>query len=311
MKNILYCFDNNYNYQALNSITSLLKHTDEKLNIFIIHEHPKKFLKILKKYLNTQANINIFKFNDNHYDFPRVNNTHVSIATYYRLFISNYIEDSLDTILYLDADTICSGDLTEDIKNLSEKILKEDILFAASSEVDPEISCKRLGMKQNKYFNAGVMLINFKKWKKENTGEKLLNIMKRKYDNILWWDQDILNVHADGDYLELNQELNFRSNYHNFKNEEKLKVYHFLGDLKPWNPETVGSEYSEIYQNEYRNATSKKYHIEFKENSLKNSYYRIFKSGKIKEINYSINFIYVFLGKLIKYFFKKLYLKLQ
>ena len=134
------------------------------------------------------------------------------------------------------------------------------------------------------------MLINFKKWKKENTGEKLLNIMKSKYDNILWWDQDILNVHADGDYLELNQELNFRSNYHNFKNEEKLKVYHFLGDLKPWNPETVGSEYSEIYQNEYRNATSKKYHIEFKQNSLKNSYYRIFKSGKIKEINYSINF---------------------
>jgi len=311
MKNILYCFDNNYNYQALNSITSLLKHTDEKLNIFIIHEHPKKFLKILKKYLNTQANINIFKFNDNHYNFPRVNNTHVSIATYYRLFISNYIEDSLDTILYLDADTICSGDLTEDIKNLSEKILKEDILFAASSEVDPEISCKRLGMKQNKYFNAGVMLINFKKWKKENTGEKLLNIMKRKYDNILWWDQDILNIHADGDYLELNPELNFRSNYHNFKNEEKLKVYHFLGDLKPWNPETVGSEYSEIYQNEYRNATLKKYHIEFKANSLKNSYYRIFKSGKIKEINYSINFIYVFLGKLIKYLFKKLYLKLQ
>ena len=43
MKNILYCFDNNYNYQALNSITSLLKHTDEKLNIFIIHEHPKNF----------------------------------------------------------------------------------------------------------------------------------------------------------------------------------------------------------------------------------------------------------------------------
>ena len=70
MKNILYCFDNNYNYQALNSITSLLKHTDEKLNIFIIHEHPKIF-KDFKKYLNTQANINIFKFNDNHYDFPR------------------------------------------------------------------------------------------------------------------------------------------------------------------------------------------------------------------------------------------------
>ena len=33
---------------------------------------------------------------------------------------------------------------------------------------------------------------------KQNTGEKLLNIMKSKYDNILWWDQDILNVHGWG-----------------------------------------------------------------------------------------------------------------
>jgi len=311
MKNILYCFDNNYNYQALSSISSLLKYTNEKLNIFIIHENPKKFSKILKKFPRAQANINIFKFEDNHYDFPRVNNTHVSIATYYRLFISNYLDDSLDTILYLDADTICKGDITKDIEHLSEKILKENILFVASSEVDPEISCKRLGMKQNKYFNAGVMLINLKKWKEENMGETLTNIMKRKYDSILWWDQDILNSYADGDYLELNPELNFRLNYHNFKNEEKLKIYHFFGDLKPWNPETVGSEYSEIYQNEYRNATSKKYHVEFKKNSLKNSYYRIFKSGKIKELNFPISYIFVFLGKSIKYLSKKLYLKLQ
>ena len=41
--NFLYCFDNNYNLQANNSISSLLENVSEPISIYIIHENPSTF----------------------------------------------------------------------------------------------------------------------------------------------------------------------------------------------------------------------------------------------------------------------------
>ena len=43
MLNFVYCFDENYNSQALTSINSLLQQTSKPVNIYIIHENPKTF----------------------------------------------------------------------------------------------------------------------------------------------------------------------------------------------------------------------------------------------------------------------------
>ena len=43
MLNFLYCFDQNYNIQALVSIYSLLENITEKINIHIIHKEPETF----------------------------------------------------------------------------------------------------------------------------------------------------------------------------------------------------------------------------------------------------------------------------
>ena len=49
MNNFLYCLDENYNFQALTSIFSLLDNVDEKVNIYVIHKNPKSFSVIKKK----------------------------------------------------------------------------------------------------------------------------------------------------------------------------------------------------------------------------------------------------------------------
>ena len=41
--NILYCFDENYNLQALTSMNSLLDEVSEKVDIYIIHNNPDSF----------------------------------------------------------------------------------------------------------------------------------------------------------------------------------------------------------------------------------------------------------------------------
>ena len=45
MVDILYCFDTNYNSQALVSITSLIKNMDEDINVHLINDDPEKFSK--------------------------------------------------------------------------------------------------------------------------------------------------------------------------------------------------------------------------------------------------------------------------
>ena len=38
MVNILYCFDKNYNLQAFTSMISLLDHSEDIINLYIIHK---------------------------------------------------------------------------------------------------------------------------------------------------------------------------------------------------------------------------------------------------------------------------------
>ena len=50
--------------------------------------------------------INFIKFNDDFSLFPNTKKSHVSRATYYRLFLEDYFKDELDEIVYLDSDTV-------------------------------------------------------------------------------------------------------------------------------------------------------------------------------------------------------------
>ena len=305
MINFLYCFDENYNFQALTSIYSLLNNSNENINISIIHNRPETFEKIYYKYINNPiADITFHKFLDNNYNFPRISNTHISAATYFRIFIDNYLDNEIKSVFYFDADTVFNKNILNDLKIISDKMLDRNVLFAASSESGADIATKRLGMINEKYFNAGVLGINLKKWKEEDAQRELTQILKKRYDDILWWDQDVLNIYSDGNYLEIDKNLNSRTNFHTFKLNENVKVYHFLGDLKPWNPDTIGSEYSEVYQKNYRKLTGKKYHVGLKKSSFKYTIKKIFIDKSLKMLDYPLTFIKSFILSSLKYFFR-------
>ena len=90
--NFIYCFDTNYNSQAFTSIISLLDCVDKKIDIFIIH-NDENFDKKIPKKINNHRNLNsyIFIVFRNRILLPNIPNTHVSEATYYRLFLENYL----------------------------------------------------------------------------------------------------------------------------------------------------------------------------------------------------------------------------
>ena len=177
---------------------------------------------------------------------------HLSIATYYRFFLPELLPD-IDKILYLDTDII----INEDIADLYNTDISKNIIggcrdlavvhcdfwdFKKSHEI-----LKSLGYKNSyDYINAGVILFNLKKMRKQNTTEKLLDIALNH--SFVFHDQDAINLVCDGDIKILDGKWNFITHlspeiypYHVKQDiytriaTNNIGIIHYAGASKPWN----------------------------------------------------------------------------
>jgi len=269
--NFLYCFDNNFNQQAMTSIYSLLDKTTIKINLYIIHndiEELKNWLQIVEQHPKILS-INIYDFNDLDTELPPIK-THISEATYYRMFVSNFITDNIKYLVYLDADIICLNDPASMIKNTIGTMKKEDTSIAALPEkyrAQENKWIQRLNLK-NYYFNAGVLIIDLERWVDEEAQKNLLSILKQRYDVIKDYDQEVMNIFFNEKYTSLNVYSNYQATSADpellVKIKEQVIFLHYLGKSKPWSVEGVAKPLSVFYQNEYRKLGRGKYHITFK-----------------------------------------------
>ena len=284
--NFLYCFDNNFNLQALNSINSIIKNSEsENINFYIIHDSPKTFTKILDNYLpNYKHLIKIYKFDFDSIKFPRINKAHVTKATYFRLFFQKYLPKNIEFITYVDSDIICLSNPENKMQDLIDTIDTNNLLIGAVSD-GSEIykNIKRLGMKSEKYFNAGVMIINLKEWSKKIKINEIILCMDKLKDKIKWWDQDVLNVMVDGRYLELKNDFNMKVSDINGMPNESVVFLHYSGKGKPWDNSFFEDSRVNFYQNAFSNTGFSKYHIDpkgIKENIL---FFKYLSSNKYKQ----------------------------
>lgn len=272
MLSFVYCLDENYNRQAVTSIYSLLNKVSEPINIFVIHKDPENFnayTHIFNKHKKLNC-LEIIKFTHK-YTFPNLENSHVSEATYYRFFIADLIPSDLDEIIYLDADTVCLNDPIKEIKDSFVLLKKSDQIIGCITEMkssDSHEKFNNLKMVGHNYFNAGVMIIDFKKWIKNNIQSCLLKKMSEIYKEVEFWDQDIMNSYFDGKYLEINAHLNFRINLGDeVQKESKLNVksiyfLHYYGSNKPWSVEVANFKNASFYQKNYKKVFGNFMHIE-------------------------------------------------
>ena len=316
--NFIYCFDTNYNSQAFTSIISLLDCVDKKIDIFIIH-NDENFDKKIPKKINNHRNlnsINIYCFRETGYYFPNIQNTHVSEATYYRLFLEKYLPKELDTLVYLDADIVCLKNPIPHLNQELKKLEKSQFLVAARTEVlrkevdkryvnNSDTPWVRLSVSEE-YFNAGIMIINFKKWIQEGYTSKFFIKLKELNSKIIMWDQDVLNAVINGDYSKLSLFFNFKDNdlesrkdknTYNFKD---IIFYHFAGSGKPWKTNGAFRRSSEFYHSNYRKIHNSHFHIEHP--NISNSIKKLFEGIQNKSfynLDNKITYVYEFIKTLI------------
>lgn len=168
-----------------------------------------------------------------------------SIETYYRFFIANMFPQ-YDKVLYCDCDVIVLGDIAElynhNIDNYlvgacPEEVMTEVKIFGDYVEQALDVDCE-------KYFNAGVMLMNLDGFRKENIEEKFFDMLQ-KYTFRVTQDEDYLNVLCKGKVKLFHLGWNKTAFKNDKFNDKDLKLIHYKIHWKPWHYDGV------LYENHF------------------------------------------------------------
>ena len=128
---------------------------------------------------------------------------HQFLDCYARLLIPE-LKENIDKAIYLDSDIIA----LDDIRLLWQQDLEGFELGAVADigydKIFFENCTQKLGVLPNHiYANAGVLLIDCKKWRENATTEKLLEIGRKYKENLMVLNEDILSIYYNGNKYKL------------------------------------------------------------------------------------------------------------
>ena len=265
--NIVYTLNNKFIPQVAASITSVCENNQNAKNIdfYLLHtditsENQKKLKKFIHKY---GSKIHFIKLDNisKYFNFEFDTNGWNPIVLA-RLLLDKLLPDRLEKVLYLDGDTIVRGNLQE----LWGTDLSKNVIAAS---IEPTVDKKRknqLGLSNSPYYNAGVLLINLEKWRKNHTGEKIIKYYKKNSGQLFANDQDAINGSQKGKILTLSPRYNYYNifdqypytflsklcdypyiSYATYKEAKKNPtIIHYLGEERPWR---IGNKHK--YKNDY------------------------------------------------------------
>jgi len=161
-----------------------------------------------------------------------IDHTAFPFTTYYRLFAPHAISEDVKKVIYLDVDMI----VLEDISKLWYTDI-DDKLFAAVQDWQLTVSCSWGGIPnykelaipaETKYFNAGLMVMDTKKWRDEEVTSRVIKFMHNNINHINFADQYGLNAVLYNQWYQLDPKWNW---FAIFENKEPYLIHYT--DIKP------------------------------------------------------------------------------
>jgi lipopolysaccharide biosynthesis glycosyltransferase len=174
-------------------------------------------------------------------------------ATYCKLLIPRCLPGRETRILWLDADLVVLTDLGE----LWRQGMGESTILAAPDPFVPSIS-SRLGVAawaelglhpEAPYFNAGVMLIDLTRWRRDEVSERAAEYLRRFRDRVFFHDQEALNVVLTSRWAALDDRFNHCVSAPRAARETGAPpaILHYSGSLKPWRQRSGGRHHATYY----------------------------------------------------------------
>ena len=157
-----------------------------------------------------------------------------SKTTYYRLFIAEMFPE-LNKAIYIDSDTVVQGDISEffdfnidhyDLGACHEQAMVQEDAYGTYVE-------KCLGIDRNSYFNAGILLINCRRFRQRKVLESFVRLLG-EYDFRVTQDEDYLNLICKDHVRFLPQSWNTEIFGIIENKKEDCNILHYIMTSKPW-----------------------------------------------------------------------------
>lgn len=137
-----------------------------------------------------ECKIDLIVYNIDNSQLQGLKNTWSTYA-WYRVLLPNYLQKDIDRVLYLDADTIVSN-------NISELFHLDMTNNAVAGCLDPESfnteAFLRCGYdKEKKYICSGVLMMNLNYWREYQLTNKIIEWGRKNNNIIKFPDQDTIN----------------------------------------------------------------------------------------------------------------------
>jgi len=258
---IIFAINNDYVKQLATAIVSILKNsnTEYEFNIMMtnVSTKNKEIISRLGKNVNfIDMNEVAVNFDLDQYMARRRGYEYISVETFFRFFIPELFPQ-YDKVLYLDADILVLDDLSkfyvEDISNdyagvIQDMWIEEHLERGAQvfeGVTFDEYFEKTLNKTTNKYFNAGILLLNLEKIRQDSIVEKLWRFTQENCP-LHFQDQDALNAVLEGgvkyvDFkwntlkdIEYLGEVLKNKEHRNLCKTVQPGIVHYVGANKPW-----------------------------------------------------------------------------
>lgn len=242
MMNILISVNRNYLDKAKTMLHSLRRNHSEEITVYLINRSLRgseinKFRNYLNKHLKMKfmvIDVSITAF-----DQLPLNTSRFSIEIYYRVIAQFLLPQAVERIIWLDADIVLCG-------NISEFYYQdfEGSLLA----VCPDVNCEdkeiikikeNLGLAdEHIYFNSGVLLLNIEELRKTTTLHEIVHSAQSIAQYLVYPDQDMLNYLYTGRVKYCNQnQYNCQAMAVVSLAQDQIKniaILHYAGLHKPW-----------------------------------------------------------------------------
>ena len=197
--------DNNYAPYVATTMASILKNTKSFINFYVlsdgISDENKQKIANEKKYF-TNFSLKFIDLNqDKLKNLEQTNMGNISKSTYSRLFIPELdVSKNISKAIYLDVDIIVKKDISllynENLDQYIVGTVSDDVYFEKklilplkdifSIKKKEYNFLKNITSPKHIYFNAGMLLINMDKWRKEKITQKAIEtVIKIKDKDLL------------------------------------------------------------------------------------------------------------------------------
>ena len=242
MMNVLISVNKCYLDKAKTMLHSLRRNNSEDVTVYLINRslnsaELKKFRNYLQKYL--RMDLVVIDVSTTAFDQLPLNDGRFSIEIYYRVIAQFLLPQTVDRIMWLDADIVICGTISDFYHQDFE-----GALLVACPDVDCEDKeilriKENLGLsREHIYLNSGVLLLNIEALRKITDLQDIVQTAQSIAQYFVYPDQDLLNYLYTGrvkycDQNQYNCQVKAFGKLTKYQCDQ-IAILHYAGHQKPW-----------------------------------------------------------------------------